>query len=198
MDQQRLTTWTSSVRSLPSRRDVLRGLAGAGLGLGSLRLSNDVVAEKHTRKLKKDKKKKRSQAVVNQYGCLNVGQPCRGDSTRCCSGICQGAAPKKGKPDTSRCVAHNTSICKVTSDSCTTGLPVRCHATDPYRICLRTTGNAGFCAENPAGEPRCRNCRRDTDCQAEFGPGAACVVLGGLCTTACLATGRTACLRPCA
>ena len=38
MDQQHFPAWTRSVRSVPSRRDVVRALAGAGLGLGALRL----------------------------------------------------------------------------------------------------------------------------------------------------------------
>src|SRR5687767_7465904 len=121
MDQHHFPAWTRSVRSVPSRRDVLRSLAGAGLGLGTLRLS-DVTAAKHTKKgKKKRKRKKKSQPpitpppftlpplVFNQFGCVEVGQPCRGDNTNCCTDICQGSAPAPGQPDTSRCVAHNAS-----------------------------------------------------------------------------------------
>ena len=66
-------------------------------------------------------------------------------------------------------------------------------------FCTLTTGNAGFCAAfsgGPAGH--CRVCRKDADCEPEFGEGAACIVLGGICTALCLATGRTACAPPCA
>ena len=56
MDQYQLTPWKRSVRSLPSRREVLRGLTAAGLGFGSLRLS-EVAAGKQKGKKKKKKKK---------------------------------------------------------------------------------------------------------------------------------------------
>jgi hypothetical protein len=65
---------------------------------------------------------------------------------------------------------------------------------------LLTTGNAGFCAALQGFTPAqfCRFCSTDTDCQDEFGPGAACVILKGICSAACASTGRTACMRPCA
>jgi hypothetical protein len=65
---------------------------------------------------------------------------------------------------------------------------------------MLTTGNAGFCADftNLAPATFCRFCNTETDCEAEFGPGAARVVHGETCTLNCAATGRTACMRPCA
>ena len=55
MDQTSFNAMTRALSRLPSRRDMLRGLATAGLGLGSLRVS---VAEaaKHKNKKKKGKK----------------------------------------------------------------------------------------------------------------------------------------------
>jgi hypothetical protein len=195
---------------VPSRRDVLRALAGAGLGFGALRLPDAVAAKNKKRKGKKRKHKKRNQVpnppvapsppalpplVFNQYGCLDVGRPCRGDSTNCCSGICQGAAPAAGQPDASRCVAHNAGVCTVETNSCELGVDVRCNPSVPVSLCTSTTGNAGFCADISAGTTtHCRVCTRDTDCQDEFGSGAACVVLDGACTPLCITTGRTACL----
>ena len=209
MNQTGFDVMTRTVRSLPSRREVLRSLASAGLGLGALRLSDAVAAKNTKKKGKKRKNKKRNQhpnppvatpqdlppLVFNRYGCVDVGQPCRGDNTNCCSGICQGAAPAAGQPDGSRCVAHNAGFCTVETNSCELGVDVRCNPNVPVSLCNRTTGNAAFCADISAGTTtHCRVCTRDTDCQGEFGPGAACVVLDADCTTLCLATGRTACL----
>ena len=196
MDQQRFVALTRTVSSLPSRRDILRGLAGVGLGLGALRQPETAEAKK-----RKKKKKKKPQLPLNAFGCLDVGQPCRGNSANCCSGICQGVKPKKGKKDTSSCVAHNTGICYPDSDSCTLAVPVLCNPSKPSCMCVLTTGNAGFCGDSSGFSDFpsiCRDCSKDADCQAEFGPGTACVVLGGVCTGYCAATGRKACLPACA
>jgi len=202
VEQQRIEAVTRTLSSLPSRRDVLRGLAAAGLGFSAPRLA-ETEAAKH--KHKKGKKRKHRTPVVtppevpplvfNRYGCLDVGQPCRGENANCCSGICQGAAPAAGQPDASHCVAHNAGVCTPETDSCELGLEVPCNPSATRSACTITTGNAGFCADISAGtEKHCRVCTRDTDCQGEFGPGAACVVLGGGCTPLCITTGRTACI----
>jgi hypothetical protein len=189
MDQHHLSPLTRALISVPSRRDVLRGLAGVGFGLGVYRLPEGTEAKK------KGKKKPKK----NAFNCLAVGQKCAGRDGKCCSGICQGKKPKKGKQDKSKCVAHNAGICIAEADTCTVGADVPCSPTNPSCFCMLTTGNAGFCGAfsgGPAGH--CRVCRKDTDCEAEFGEGAACLVLGGVCTPLCLATGRTACAPPCA
>jgi hypothetical protein len=198
VDQHHFAVLTRSLTNLPTRRDLLRGLASAGIGLQALRLSDAVEAKKR-KKRKKNNKKKKSRPVVNQYGCLDVGQPCGGNSALCCSGICEGTAPKKGKQDTSRCVAHNTSICTPTLNICTTGTEGVCNQSNLNCHCTVTTGNAGFCGDYSLGALNlCRVCSRDTDCQAEFGAGAACVVFEGICATYCPATRGTACMPACA
>jgi hypothetical protein len=45
VDQTRFKIVTCSLTSLPSRRNVLRSLASAGLGLGALRLPDAVAAK---------------------------------------------------------------------------------------------------------------------------------------------------------
>jgi hypothetical protein len=207
MDRNLFTAWTRAFSRRPSRRAVLGGLAGVGLSLGGPWRS-EVEAAKKRKKRKKRKGKKSTPfqlppLVFNQHGCIDVGQPCRGDSSNCCSCMCQGPAPAAGQPDTSTCVAHNTSICKPSTDLCTSGVQAVCNANKPNRACVLTTGNAGFCADfTPHIEAGggadasfyCRDCSHDRDCQAEFGSGAACVVYGGVCSQYCAATGGRACM----
>jgi hypothetical protein len=189
--------------SFPSRRHILRGLAGMGLGLGSLLLPNIAAAKKphKGKKAKRKQPKKRSETLplpaFNAFGCLNVGQTCRGDSSLCCSGICQGAAPVPGAPDTSTCVAHDAGVCKQTQTTCEVGTLVQCVADDANSFCFRTTGNAAFCASAQVDiNNYCRFCAKDTDCVAEYGPGAACVLFDGICAGFCGVTGLTACMPP--
>jgi hypothetical protein len=198
VDQTHFDAVTRTVRRLPSRRHALRGLAGMGLGLGGLQLS-DIVGARKQRKGKKKKAKKKqpnTQPAFNAFGCLDIGQPCRGDSSLCCSGICQGAAPSPGAADTSSCVAHHTGVCKKGATTCEAGTLVECVAGEAS-ICVRTTGNAAFCGSVVLDiQKYCRVCAKDTDCEVEYGPGAACVVLDGICSGFCGVTGLTACMPP--
>jgi hypothetical protein len=168
VDASRFDELTRSLTGPGSRRRLLRGVAGVALGLAPTRLTA----------LAKAKGKKKCV-------CLDVGTPCGGTSSKCCSGICKGQKPTKGKPDHSKCVAHNTggctperSFCQVGDDAsgCANGLQ--------QGTCVATTGNAGFCAA-PGGslKQHCQVCAKDTDCEKRFGPGAACVIIsGGFCT----------------
>lgn len=148
----------------PSRRRVLAALAGTlGLAAGGVPGSE---AGKH---------KKKPKLKRNAYGCVDVGKPCRGNSANCCSGICNGKKPKKGKKDRSRCVAHNTATCVPGLDACK-GVDATCGTGG---ICLETTGKASFCGDPDTDA--CVACNRDTDCEALLGPGAACVYCAVLC-----------------
>lgn len=134
------------------------------------------------------KKRKRKKPKKNEFGCLDVGKKCNGKDNKCCSGICKGKRPKKGKKDRSKCVAHNTSTCQVGEDTCLLD-SIRC-GTDPSSHCFRTTGKAGFCGALDSGV--CVACAKDKDCETDFGPGAACVACpdcGLAVTTACFAPG---------
>jgi hypothetical protein len=190
MDTDRFDAFARSLGRSAARRRVVAGLALSPLaGFVAKRSAGDVAAKK---KRKKHKKAKKPQ--LNAYGCLNVGQPCNGDNTLCCSGVCEGTAPKKGKKDSSRCAAHDAAICRgPESDTCSTGVAHYCSSNTSCG-CLLTTGNAGFCYGTTF---ECRDCSRDTDCQDEFGLGAACVVLGGICEDLCPDTSGTACALPC-
>jgi hypothetical protein len=151
----------------PSRRNVLRGLAGAGLSWGALtRPGNTVAKKKRTHK----KKKKQKAAEPNAFGCIDVGDLCQ-NAAQCCSGICEG---KQGKQtcrahDVQSCTAGTTwEACGGADVACTTGAGAPGH-------CFTTTGNAGYCATYAA----CYFCTTDVDCQlamgSVLGPRAACV-----------------------
>jgi hypothetical protein len=190
VDRDRFDALIRSLGATASRRSFGRALAGGGLGA----LLNSGLGA-----LAVDAKQRKKKLEKNAFGCVDVGGKCRGKNGNCCSGLCQGKKRKKGKRDTSTCVAHNTGICIAEADSCTAGAEVACHPSNPSCFCTRTTGNAAFCAAFSGGAAgHCRVCREDKDCEPEFGAGAACLVLGGICTSLCLATGRTACAPPCA
>jgi hypothetical protein len=167
------------VRSLiasPSRRRLLGGLIAA---LGLL-----VPWESGTVEARKKKKKRKQKLKRNAFGCVDVGQACRGNDANCCSGHCEGPAPKKGKKDASTCVAHHEGDCPAGADACVVG-KVQCELDG---ICFRTTGNASFCGKSA----ECTACTNDADCDAEgFGPGAACIAC-----ISCDKDGGTACVPP--
>jgi hypothetical protein len=167
---------TRSLASSRYRRGVLRGVA-ATLGLTVTRAPKIAAKKKNRKKSKKPKN--------NEFGCLDVGKKCNGKGSKCCSGICQGKKPKKGKRDKSKCVGHNAGSCQAGLDVCL-GVTVPC-STEGF--CFQTTGKAPFCA---AGNGRCADCKNDSDCE-EIGaaPGAACVV----CANECPETGGTVCFK---
>ena len=158
---------TRTLRIDASRRGLLRGLI-VSTGLAQMNAPDALVAEnkrKHKKKLKR-----------NQYGCVDVGGTCRGRDKHCCSGRCQGKKPKKGEADKSRCVAHDTGTiesgergCRVqdapSNTVCTTS------AGEESGECQWSTGDAGFCGHGYACIPG--SCRKDADCTAACGSGAA-------------------------
>jgi hypothetical protein len=170
MDGPRFDRLARTISTSSSRRASLR--FAAALVLSAARPSTTAGA--------KGKKK----PTPNSYGCLNVGQPCRGKDALCCSGLCQGQKPKKGKRDKRKCAARNTGGCTAAQDSCMVEKNVPCMSNG---VCTQTTGEAPFCARLGVGE--CTACTKDADCEL-WGPGAACIVCPFACpqtTTACFA-----------
>lgn len=168
MDAAGFDTLARSLQRQSARRTAL-GVLGGGLTALLTRIGLDQTDAKKG----KNKKKK---PKLNEFGCVNVGGTCRGKNGLCCSGICQGKKPKKGQKDKSKCVAHNTGGCQPGEDACNS-VDVPCGMGGPglFGLCLRTTGQAGFCG----GSTFCQDCRKDSDCEATRGPGAACVVCPG-------------------
>jgi hypothetical protein len=190
MDQHRITALRRSLISMPSRRDVLRGLTGVGLGLGS-RLWPQEPAAKGKRK-RKDKKKK---AKPNAFGCLSVGKTCK-KAEQCCSGICDGKKSKR------KCRAHDTGTCdQDVAGVCQTGTPIATACNNRNDCaCFRTTAGSSVCGELFCGREGCSDCadcQRDADCVAlGFPSGAACApVSSGACAGFC--PEGMACVAPC-
>jgi hypothetical protein len=189
MDDRRFDEIARILTDHPARRALLRGFVGGLVALCAKLIAPHDADAKNWRRNKRQKRKKRRQKpqlpVPNAFGCLDVGQPCRGDSTLCCSGICEGAKPTKGKRDTSRCVAHNTGGCSTgpRPEFCF-GEDVDCTMSDGTPgACGTTTGNAGYCFNITLRDQRCT---KDTDCREDGFPSAACIL--------CLASDHTHCV----
>jgi hypothetical protein len=174
VDKMRFDLLTRSLADRSSRRGIAGGIAGTALGLVAMRLPG--IAEGKEKKAPK----------FNTFGCVNVGGKCRGKSGLCCSGICEGKKPKKGKKDKSRCIAHNSGECQPGEDVCL-GNQVEC---GKDAVCARTTGNAPVCVTQGVGV--CTECSKDSECQVLFGAGAACIICPLTCAetiTGCFAAG---------
>jgi hypothetical protein len=191
MDAPRFDWWTRTLTDTASRRSVL-GLSGVALGLAATRFSGIATAKK------KHKKKNPQKLTRNSFGCVDVGKACRGKDANCCSGICQGKKPKRGKRDKSRCVAHHVDICQPGQKS------LRCGGSDETFVfctlpngetglCERTTGNASYCA---GSHVVCESCAKDADCLALCGPGAACITCSGCAGgTTCVGLDLESCIE---
>ena len=167
MNQHRFAALPRSLTRVPSRRDVLRGLGAAGLGLVAARWPGTAGADKR-------RKSKPKPLKPNAFGCLNVGDRCR-NAGQCCSDACRG---RKGKK---RCQSHDTGGCQAghTPKGCGGEENVSCTTSrGDAGKCFTTTGNAGYC-----GLPidPCGACDKDAECRALLGPGAACVLCPGDC-----------------
>lgn len=159
------------ISSPASRRGVLASVGGGLFTVLPLpSRDHDITARK-----RRKQRRKRSPPSLNAFGCVNAGQACAGTDDLCCSGVCEGTKPGKGKKDQSRCVARHALDCSAGADSCL-GL-VTCGT---YGSCYQTTGGASFCAGFSFVDCAV-TCTRDADCEATRGPGAACV----LCADAC-------------
>ena len=208
MDDIHFDALTRSLSAGTSRRRFGRVLVGGGLIalLGPAFGPLTVDARKKRHKKRKQQRSTphpppRPPLVFNQYGCIAVGQPCRGDSNNCCSGICQGAAPTNGRPDQSRGLAHDTGTCRQDVEgACTTSDPMLAPCNGRAECaCVRTTAGSNYCAApfTGPGTSQCVSCQRDADCLAAGLPreSACAPVSAGRCAEAC--PNGMACLAPC-
>jgi hypothetical protein len=187
MDHGQFDSMTRSFGAGCSRRTVATSVASGAVALLLGRFGfggNDMeaagsVTDERKKKGKGDKQKLK----LNAFRCVEVGGKCRGSDSNCCSGICEGKKPKKGKKDTSKCVSHNAGECQAGDDVCL-GVNPGC---GEGGSCHRTTGNASFCGLGGS----CFDCQKDADCETAFGAGAACVI----CFIDC-GESLTACVPP--
>lgn len=180
MDQNHRERLTRALTAIPSRRDILRGLAGAGLGWGVARLPDGADAKK-----KRKRKKKTKKAKPNAFGCLDVDNACK-TADQCCSGVCEG---KKGKKT---CRAHDTGTCEQERPGyCAEGNPYLALCNGGEGVCFRTTAGSNVCANDFV----CADCQRDADCEAlGFPLGTACAPVGGDLACADLCESGMACV----
>jgi hypothetical protein len=166
-----------------SRRGLFFGLVTGAMGMA-------LADRRHLAVAKKGKKKKLKR---NEFGCVNVGGKCRGNDANCCSAICEGRKPKKGKKDKSRCVAHDVGSCQAGQETC--GSAGSCTTSTGFQgTCARTTGQALYC--HSVTSP-CQACAKDADCVPTHGIGAACVVavvdIGVVCSGGCGGSNEPTC-----
>jgi len=161
MDQQGLRTLTRTLTELPSRRDVLHGLAATGIALGTVRLPRLAVASKRATG--------EPAAQANNDSCRKTRASCRRDE-QCCSGSCK-RNRKNGEQRCRRTVgARGCTI----EDGCN---QVPC-PDDPNGKCTVTVGGKPFCFKDSA----CFACDSDQDCVDEYGvPGLRCVECPEVC-----------------
>ncbi len=180
LNQNQFEAVTRALAFIPSRRDVLRGLAGAGLALGTLEVATNTDAKKR-RKNKKDKKPK-----PNAYGCLSVGKACK-SADQCCAGICEGKMYRAH--DTGTCDQQGPEICSINPP-----LALTCNNNAACR-CYRSTAGSIACVQYLPGV--CADCQRDADCAAlGYPPGSVCAPFSvGACAGEC-ESGMN-CLIPC-
>jgi hypothetical protein len=167
-----------SLMAKPPGRGFLRGPTGFAVGLAALG-SNAAAEARNWRRMKTPQR--------NAFGCLNVGQKCRGKDALGYSGRCGGKKPERGRKVRRTCVAHDTGGRAEVQPQKECGGHEGLICTSPSGlegVCKRATGNAGFCAVSGDCFPR----RKDADCQPLCGLGAACV----FCEASCSFTGGTA------
>jgi hypothetical protein len=164
-----------------------RSLISGGLAVAAGRLGM-VDADARKKRRHKKRKKRQPQATPNQYGCLEINDPCTG-ADDCCSGICEGK----------KCRAHGAGTCAQNEPGlCEAGNPLDTICNGTQCLCVRTTAGSNYCGTllMPSA---CADCGKDADCEAQgFPPGTACVPFVGefSCAGQCQETG-TACIVPC-
>jgi hypothetical protein len=208
MDGHHFDSLARALGSIMSRRDLTRVLVG-GVAVGGWPYGPSASLAKKKRKRKKRKKQHAQEVepvppslpppVLNAFGCVDIGQACRGNSGLCCSGVCEGAAPTgPDQPDVSRCVAHDASTCQVGQVATMCGGTVDVSCTTSGGVtggCITTTGKGPYCMH----QAYCHACSRDADCQPFCGNTAACIPCSSCATyggMACAVTTSSPCVFP--
>ena len=193
MDQQHIHAVTHTLRRLPSRRDVLRGLAGAGLGLNGLWLAGGVAAKK-----KKRRKKRRAGTVPADTGTVPAAQCLRTCDQRICGsdgcggscgscatdqvcvgGRCESSCPSGQKVCRDACIPNNQCC---SNDDCPAASPTCC---------------GGVCVDAQIDERNCGICGRHCTVNEQC-VGGECLCGVSSCSTgfSCCTTSKTCTCNP--
>jgi hypothetical protein len=167
MSKNTLTVMPRFVSTLPSRRDFVRGLAGAGLGVSALHLVDHGEAKKK-RKRQGKQRKNRQQPLppVTAPPPPPFAGTCSVQRNRCT--VADPVLATCNLPD-------EFATCLVTTSD--------------------TPFCGSLLAFNPA--VHCQACATNADCATlNFPPGTACVQIGGKFCNGCEATGNRACVPP--
>jgi hypothetical protein len=105
VDHNRFDALTRSLTGVPSRRLLLRAIAGAGLGLGAWRIPETAAARKKRRKKRKKHKPQRPPVCVPRCA---PDKPCGGDG---CGGSCGACPPSEPSCIDARCQCTGAGSC---------------------------------------------------------------------------------------
>ena len=136
MDHVHVSRLSRSLHRLPSRREVVRGLVGMGIGLGTLRLSDTTEAKK-----KRKKRKKPAQAQVPPPPplppplppppppvCSQLGDTCTPGQSLCCDELLCIDNPIQKDTLAFTCCKKQGASCTDTEGECCLGLGLVCTA----------------------------------------------------------------------
>jgi hypothetical protein len=154
----------------PSRRHLLRGVAGGALGAALARFGLAVEPAAAAK-------------------CAGNNKACKRGS-QCCSGICR---KKKCK------LAPQQGTCTIRQDACEQGgigFGPKCNGVANCE-CIVTKTGAAFCRQ--IGEASCIACTNDQDCEVQLAPNAKCIQKRDLCVASPCGPegGDTFCAAPC-
>lgn len=168
MDLHQLSTLRHSLGSLPSRRDLVRALSGAGLGVGALRFSN--VAEAKKKKKKHGKKHKRTQSTptasctpnCTDRGCGNDG--CGGSCGSCgANHFCQGGTCVCAESPAATCT--DKACGSVATNVCGESVTCPCSSAEQ---CLSNGSCAIVCDQSTTCPSHCGGCSGRASTEGAF------------------------------
>jgi hypothetical protein len=171
MDSERFDGLVRTFSQIRSRRQTLRGLAGA-VAVGALALGAQ---------------------EVGADTCKGTGKPCK-KNRQCCSNNCVGASGGTANDGTCQ-PQYFQGTCEVGENYCQTGSFENC-TPDPNCLCVTTatTGTACVDASDVACVPG--GCRTDDEC-ATFGDDYVCVAAATFCGCLAGTTVTNICVRQC-
>ena len=154
MEQHRFTVLKDSFGSVPSRRDILRGLAGAGVSVGSLRLADAASAKNKKTGKKKTKKNDTQQRCTPNCAERTCGNDGCGGSCGACgiSQVCHGGTCCVPESRSATCAGR----CGTWTNNC--GQRIACATCPTGQQCLSNGSCAIVCDDNADCTGACNGC----------------------------------------